>query len=150
MDELDRKIVERLMREGRATWATLAETVGLSAPSVAERVKRLEERGIIRGYGATIDPAAVGLDVLAFVSVAVDDRAASEELVEWADSSASVQECHVVAGDHDFLLKVRCRDPEDLERFLREELRALRGVSRTRTTMVLGSRKETNDVPLPG
>lgn len=148
MDERDRAILGRLASDGRVTWADLAGEVGLSPPSVAERVRKLEESGVIRGYAARVDPAAVGAGTLAFVAVTASGPEPYRRIGEWAERSPEIQECHAITGENDYLLKVRCRDTADLGRFLREELRAIDGVARTVSTVVLETLKETPTVPL--
>jgi Lrp/AsnC family leucine-responsive transcriptional regulator len=136
------------MAQGRRTWADLAADLGLSAPAAADRVRRLEERGVIRGYAALVDPAAVGCDLTAFVAVTLErpaDRAAFLALVA---GLPEVQECHHTAGDDDYLLKVRCAHTRDLDRVLSLELKSLPGVVRTRTTIVLSTLKETPVLPV--
>jgi len=130
------------------SWAELAGHLGLSAPSAAERVRRLEDRGVIRGFTALVDPAAIGLGLTAFVAVTLSrpqDRSSFLALVQTLDE---VQECHHVAGDDDYLLKVRCRDARHLDHLLSDQLKSLEGVTRTRTTIVLDTRKETCRMPL--
>lgn len=148
-DSLDRTILRTLMAEGRITWTELAARVGLSAPSAAERVRKLEEAGFIEGYAALVNPVALGNTTLAFVALSVTDPAYHESVLRWVRNTDEVQECHIIAGEHDYLLKVRCRDPEQLERFLREDVRSLPGVSGTRTTVTLSTPKETTRIPLP-
>ena len=142
------KALARLQDDGRETWAALGDALGMTGPAAAERVRRLEERGVIRGYRAVLDSAAVGATVAAFVAVSLNrpkDRAPFLALVA---RLAEVQECHHVAGDDDYVLKIRCRDTADLERLLTRELKRLPGVGRTRTTVVLSTVKETSAVPL--
>jgi Lrp/AsnC family leucine-responsive transcriptional regulator len=149
MDEIDMKALAHLMGRGRATWAELGERLGLSAPAAADRVRRLEERGVITGFSALVRPEAVGLNLAAFVAVTLwrpDDREAFLALVA---RSPQVQECHHVAGEHDYLLKLRCRDTRELEAVLSEKLKGLPGVTRTVTTIVLSTLKETPALPLP-
>jgi Lrp/AsnC family leucine-responsive transcriptional regulator len=135
------------MRDGRATWTELASLIDLSAPSTAERVRKLEATGLIEGYTACVNPRALGYSLLAFVALSAADPAHHEEILHWINNAGEVQECHIVAGEHDYLLKVRCRDAEHLERFLREQIRSLAGV-RTTTTVVLLTTKETAAVPV--
>ena len=148
MDTNDYKILAHLATHGRTTWAELAEMLGLSPPATAERVRRLEQRGVIKGYAALIDPDAVGYELTAFVAVTLErprDRVAFLSLV---DALAEVQECHHMAGEDDYLLKVRCRTVRDLERIVSEQIKNVPGVVRTRTTIVLSTLKETPAVPL--
>jgi Lrp/AsnC family leucine-responsive transcriptional regulator len=142
IDEQDRSILERLAIDARVSWAELALELGLSAPAVAERVKRLKQRGLIRGFHAVLDPAALGLGLTAFVAVTLThprDRAAFLKVVQ---KQGEVKEAHHLAGEDDYLLKVYCRDTGHLEHFLTNILKAVPGVQRTRTSIVLGTAKE--------
>ena len=141
--------MRRLMLEGRSTWSELARLLGLSAPAAADRVRRLEERGVIRGYSAVVDPEAVGLGVTAFVAVTLERPEHRDGFLGWVDGAPEVQECHHVAGEGDYLLKVRCAAVRDLEAIVSEEIKGLHGVTSTRTTVVLSTRKETPVLPLP-
>src|SRR5919107_4221577 len=149
MDKLDIQTLRRLMREGRSTWSELARLLDLSAPAAADRVRRLEERGVIRGYAALVNPEAVGLGVTAFVAVTLERPEHRAGFLGWVDDAPEVQECHHVAGEGDFLLKVRCAAVRDLEAIVSEEIKGLHGVTSTRTTVVLSTRKETPVLPLP-
>jgi len=147
MDSIDVMALKALQTSGRESWAGLGQILGMTGPAAAERVRRLEERGAIRGYTAIVDPASVGAALAAFVAVTLDrprDRARFLALVA---ELPEVQECHHVAGDDDYLLKVRCRGTGELERLLSEKLKGLSGVVRTRTTVVLRTHKETLAVP---
>lgn len=149
LDALDRQILSTLMTRGRITWAQLADEVGLSAPSTTDRVHKLEELGLLEGYFAKVEPESVGCGLLAYVSVGLASPEHHANLVRWVEASPAVQECHIIAGDYDYLLKVRCPDPAGLERLLREELRTLPGITRTHSTIVMATAKETLAVPLP-
>jgi Lrp/AsnC family leucine-responsive transcriptional regulator len=144
---LDSKAARLLMQHGRATWADLAQHLGLSAPAAADRVHRLEERGVIRGYAALVDPEAAGYPLTAFVAIALDRPDRRHAFLKRVAALPEVAECHHVAGDDDYLLKVRCRGTRDLDRLLVESLKAIPGV-RTRTTVVLATTKESVLVPL--
>lgn len=137
------------MADGRITWAQLAAEVGLSGPSITERVRKLERLGVLKGYTAKVSPGAVGYDLLAFVSVSLSGPSHQDDLLRWAESTDEVQECHVIAGAYDYLLKVRCQGSKDLERVLNEGVRLVPGVVRTNSTIVLTTAKETSVVPLP-
>lgn len=119
----------------------MARTVGLSAPSVHERVAKLEANGTIRGYHADVDPAAVGESVTALVGVFESDVVSDADLVESLRAIPAVTDCYYVAGEEAFLLRVRVPDIGALERAV-SDISRLRGVSRTRTTVVLSSRWE--------
>ncbi len=148
LDALDLKALRLLMERGRASWAELAQHLGLSAPAAADRVRRLEERGVIRSYAALIDPEAVNYPLTAFVAVALDRPRHRIPFLKQVSKMAEVAECHHVAGDDDYLLKVRCRGTRDLDTLLSERLKGLPGVLRTRTTIVLSTPKESVVVPL--
>lgn len=148
LDDIDVTILRTLQDEGRTSWARLAERIDLSAPSATERVKRLEESGHIQGFHATLDPKALDLGTLGFVAVSIENTAEHYTLLEQVKKLSEVQECHVVAGEHDYLLKIRARGPEALAKLLREEIRNLPGVSRTHTLLVLETVKETSALPV--
>jgi Lrp/AsnC family transcriptional regulator, leucine-responsive regulatory protein len=124
--------------------------MGMTGPAAAERVRRLEEQGVIRGYAALLDPDAVGARMTAFVAVTMDRPGNRGEFLARVAMLPEVQECHHVAGDDDYLLKVRCTGPADLDRVLSDELKSVPGVGRTRTTVVLKTEKDTPLLPLPG
>lgn len=144
IDDLDYKILENLSSKGRTTWADLAHLLGLSAPSTAERVKRLEEKGVIVGYRATLNYRSLGYSVTAFISVSLSHPKYISGFLKAIEKIGEVEECHHVAGDEDYLLKVRCKDTEHLDKFLSENLKMLPGISRTKTTIVLSSSKESS------
>ena len=148
MDTIDRKALARLMADGRASWAELGEHLGLSAPAAAERVRKLEDRGVIRQFAAVPDPALAGYPVLAFVFVTLLSQARRKAFLAAVGRNASILECHHVAGDDDYLLKVRCQTMGDLDLLLSDDLKGRMGVARTRTTVVLGSAKETSALPV--
>jgi Lrp/AsnC family transcriptional regulator, leucine-responsive regulatory protein len=149
MDSMDTKVAARLQIAGRESWTRLGELLGVTGPAAAERVRRLEERGVIRGYAAVLDPDAVGARLTAFVAVTLEHPRYRGAFLERVETLAEVQECHHVAGDDDYLLKVRCSGTAHLDRVLSEELKGVPGVLRTRTTIVLGTVKETTVLPLP-
>jgi Lrp/AsnC family transcriptional regulator, leucine-responsive regulatory protein len=148
LDSLDRKVLKFLVRNGRATWAELGQLLGLSAPSAAERVRKLEQRGVIRGYAALIDPASVGRPLIAYISVSLASHRNRAAFLRAIAKMEQVAECHHVAGDDDYLLKVRCRGTQDLDHLLARELKEKLGVARTRTTIVLSTAKESVRVPI--
>ena len=147
MDEKDLRILEMLQRDGRATNVELARAVELTPSATLERVRKLEERGFIRGYTARLDPHALGLGLVAFIFVRVDDRddvvGRSETTAEALAALPSVQELHHLAGEDCFLIKVRARDTDDLYRILRDEFGRFKAIRSTRTTIVLKTVKET-------
>ena len=147
MDAVDRKTLSHLMADGRASWAELGSHLGLSAPAAAERVRKLEERGVIRQFAAIANPVLAGYPVLAFVFVTLLSQAKRKAFLAAVGRNASILECHHVAGDDDYLLKVRCQTMGELDALLSEDLKGRMGVARTRTTVVLGSAKETSALP---
>ena len=148
LDDIDVKTLQMLVANGRVSWAELAQNLGLSGPAAADRVRRLEERGIIQGYSATVNHEALGFGLTAFISVTLDKPAHREGFLSEVGRHPSIAECHHIAGDHDYLLKVRCRGTRDLERLLSEVIKGVPGVARTRTAIVLGTAKETQGVVL--
>jgi Lrp/AsnC family leucine-responsive transcriptional regulator len=147
VDTIDRKALACLMVDGRASWAELGAQLGLSAPAAAERVRKLEQQGVIRQFAAVADPALAGYPVLAFVSVTLLSQAKRKAFLAAVSRNPGILECHHVAGDDDYLLKVRCQTMGELDRLLSEDLKGRMGVARTRTTVVLGTAKETSALP---
>jgi Lrp/AsnC family leucine-responsive transcriptional regulator len=147
LDDIDSKAIGVLLADGRVSWADLGTALGLSAPAAAERVRRLQERGLVRGFAAVLDPDAAGFPVLAFVAVALARQDARRAFLDAVRRHPSILECHHVAGDDDFLLKVRARSLAELDALLSDELKGRLGIARTRTTIVLGTAKETARLP---
>jgi Lrp/AsnC family leucine-responsive transcriptional regulator len=139
MDDVDHRLIAALLADAR--------TVGLSAPSVADRVARLERDGVITGYHAAVAPLAVGLGVSALVGVYQREEASADALVEALHAIPEVEDCWSVAGEEELVLRLRARDVDALEAALRT-LRSTKGVSRTRTTVVLSTPWEGR-FPLP-
>ena len=147
-DDLDIKTLSLLCQRGRMTWAELAGQLGLSAPAAADRVKRLEERGIITGYSVLLDAAALGLNLTAFIAVTLDHPRHRAGFLAQVAASAEILECHHVTGDDDYLLKVRCCHTRALEALITNQLKEIEGVAKTRTLIVLSTVKETQVPPL--
>ncbi len=148
LDAVDKKILILLMAQGRMTWADLAARLQLSPPATAERVRRLEERAILRGYSAQVSAEHVGLHLMAFITLTLDHPRYRAEFLDCVQQHEAIQECHHIAGAGDYLLKVRCRHTRDLEHLVSEVLKSLPGVLRTQTTIVLSTAKETAALPL--
>ena len=152
IDEKDLRILELLQGEGRVTNVEMARAVELTPSATLERVRKLEERGLIKGYMALLNPQALGLGFVAFIFVRVDDREdlmrGAERTAEGLAALASVQELHHLAGEDCFLLKVRARDTDDLYRILRDEIGKFKAIRSTRTTIVLKTVKETASLPI--
>ncbi|HXT75504.1 MAG TPA: Lrp/AsnC family transcriptional regulator [Candidatus Eisenbacteria bacterium] len=148
MDTLDRKALHLLMRQGRATWAELGQLLGLSAPSAADRVRKLEEAQVITGYAALLDPTAVGYPLTAFIFITLANSRNRAAFLRAIAKMEQVSECHHIAGDDDYLLKVRCRTTANLDQLLAKELKDKLGVARSRTTIVLATAKESVQIPI--
>ena len=134
--DVDRLLLAALARDGRASYTELAEKVGLSVSAVHQRVRRLEQRGLITGYRAALDPKLLGLPLTAFVSI-TPIGAQNEDPPALLAHLPAIEECHAVAGQESYILKVRVASPDALELLLRE-IRASANVS-TRTTVVLST-----------
>jgi len=146
IDEIDAKILELLQRSGRMKRSDVAEEVDLSISAVSERMRKLEERGVIEGYTAVVDAKRLRLDITAFIRVSVDGSEHYPEFVSRVTDMEHVLELHSITGEGSHLMKVRVKDTTYLERFL-SEIQALPGVSRTTTSIVLSTFKETRTVP---
>ena len=147
-DSLDCKILEHLIDKGRITWAELANILGLSAPAIADRIRRLEEKGVIKGYTTKVDYKVLGYSLTAFVSVSLSHPKYQEKFLEAVHTFDEIQECYHVLGNEDYLMKVRCFNTEHLDSFLHGNLKLLPGVTKARTTIVLSPIKELSSVIL--
>ncbi|HUO95126.1 MAG TPA: Lrp/AsnC ligand binding domain-containing protein [Steroidobacteraceae bacterium] len=149
LDRIDRRLLALLQADGRLSVAELGRRVHLSPTPCFERVRRLEREGYIRGYAADLDPAKLGAGLIAFVEVQLD-RTTPDVFNRFRDGVIGlepVQECHMVAGGFDYLLKVRTGDMGAYRRFL-EELAALAGVEQTHTYVVMEEVKSTRAIPI--
>jgi len=149
MDDLDRKLATRLANDARASWAELGAELGLSPPAVADRAKRLCERGVIRGYHAVLDPAALGYGLTAFVAVTLTHPRDRAKFLAVVNKRDEIKEAHHIAGEDDYLLKVHCRDTQHLEHFLTSILKSIPGVQRTRTSIAIGTAKDLATIQPP-
>ena len=148
MDEIDQQLVQALVADARASYAQLARVVGLSAPSVQERIRRLERRGIITGYHAAVDQVLAGLAVTALIGVSQTESAELADVADRLSALAELEDCFFVAGDNAFVVKVRVPDVAALETTI-GRLHRIDGVALTRTTVVLSTKWEHRQVPLP-
>ena len=137
MEEIDRQIVDLLARDGRMSFTDLGRATGLSTSAVHQRVRRLEQRGVIRGYAAIVDYDSIGLPLTAFVSIKAIDPSEPDDAPERLAGITEIEACHSVAGEESHILKVRVARPGDLEDLL-ARIRAAANVS-TRTTIVLST-----------
>ena len=144
LEPTDRKIVELLAVDGRMSYTDLGKATGLSTSAVHQRVKRLEQRGLITGYGATIDHDAIGLPLTAFISITPIDPSQPDDYPMRVEHIKEIESCWSVAGDESYILKVRVATPGDLEDLL-ARIRAAANV-RTRTTVVLSTPFENRPV----
>jgi len=135
LDERDREIVAALQEDARATYADVAQRVGLSASAVHDRVRKLEQAGVIRGYRAIIDPETIGLYITALIAATPLDPKQPDDLPERLSDFPQVEDCYSVAGEANYILKVRTRTTGELEELIRL-LREKVGVA-TRTTIAL-------------
>jgi Lrp/AsnC family leucine-responsive transcriptional regulator len=149
LDPIDVQILEQLQANARTAQAEIARAVGLAPSAVLERIRKLELRGVVRGYGVDVNPKAIGLGLLAFVAVRSDEGATYQTVAKALADCPEVLEVHHVAGDDCYLIKVRARDAEHLGQLLRTRFGGIAGVRSTRTTVVLETVKETSRLPLP-
>jgi Lrp/AsnC family transcriptional regulator, leucine-responsive regulatory protein len=141
MDAVDRSLLDALRANARATFAELAREVGLSAPAVHERVGKLEAQGVITGYHAAVAPESLGYSMSALVGVFLSDTADEDVIAAELAALAAVEDCWFVAGEESFVVKVRVPDVGGLEKAIRAVTK-IRGVARTRSTVVLSTRFE--------
>jgi Lrp/AsnC family leucine-responsive transcriptional regulator len=149
IDPLDLRILEILQKNARETQADIARTVGLAPSAVLERIRKLESRGVIRGYAARLDPHALGQSTVAFVAVRGDEALVGDNIARALAEFPEVLEVHLVAGEDCYMVKVRAKDPEHLGQLLRTRFARVAGVRSTRTTIVLETVKETSSLPIP-
>ncbi len=142
LDDIDVTILETLQKRGRTRRNELAEIVGLSIPSVSERLRKLEEQGVIAGYCAYLDPKSVGRDITAFITVTVDSSRHYQAFIEHTMATDEVLEVHSITGTGTHLLKVRTENTSTLEKLL-SKIQAWSGVVQTTTSVVLSTSKET-------
>jgi Lrp/AsnC family transcriptional regulator, leucine-responsive regulatory protein len=151
LDAIDCHILRLLRRDGRMSHAAIAKEVGLSGPAVHDRVRKLEARGVIAGYSAVLDPVALDRSHVAFIMVTLSEGsefAIDDPIVARICDEQDVLEFHRIAGQDCYLLKVRTATNRDLEQLLRR-IRRIRGVARTRTTIVLSTELEKPSIDAP-
>lgn len=148
LDAIDRALLEALQEDCKQALAKLGERVGLSAPSVLERVRKLEQSGLVTGYHASVDPRLAGLDVGAFIGVGIDHPRSIPAFEEAVLAMPEILECHHVTGRHTLMIKVRTASTASLHKLI-SALRELPGVARTETMVVLETQLERQTIPLP-
>ncbi|MDZ7682163.1 MAG: Lrp/AsnC family transcriptional regulator [Fodinibius sp.] len=150
LDNTDRKILSILQKEGRIPNNKLAERVGLTTTPTLERVRRLEREGIIKGYGAQVDPEAIdrGLIVFCSLRLAVHQMHTLDEVCDRINEMSEIQACYHITGDSDFLLKIVVKDMPAYETFMHNKLTRLPGIERIYSNMVLSTKKENYHLPI--
>lgn len=152
LDPIDRQILRLLRQDGRMAHSAIAKEVGLSGPAVHERVRKLEQRGVIASYTAVLDSEILDRSDMAFVMVTLSEGnefAADDPIVARICEEPDVLEFHRIAGEDCYLIKIRTATSKDLEQLLRR-IRSIRGVARTRTTIVLSTELEKPTIEVPG
>jgi Lrp/AsnC family leucine-responsive transcriptional regulator len=147
LDDIDLKLLEILQRKGRTRRNDLGEAVGLSVPSVSDRLRKLEDSGIITGYHAVVDHKKLGKDVTAFIFVSIDSSKHYGQFLEHTHTLDDVLECHAITGEGSHLLKVRTTNTASLEKLL-AKIQTWTGVVSTKTDLVLSTSKETRRIKL--
>ena len=148
LDETDLQILNIIQLNARAPQVDIARAVGLAPSAVMERLRKLEARGVIKGYAALVDPRALDQRLLAFIAVRSEEAPGDDNVARQLGECEEVLEVHHVAGDDCYLIKVRARDAEHLGLLLRTRLGRIPGVRSTRTTIVLETHKETPRLPI--
>lgn len=145
MDMTDAKILECLKGNGRATASEISKRVNLSIPAVSERIRKLEDSGIIEQYAVKLNRDKLGYRLLAVIFVNIDDTVNVSAFREKIIKFPQVIECHHMAGEYDYMLKVLLTDTAELEDFLSGKLKSIRGVQKSNTLIVLSTLKETSN-----
>jgi Lrp/AsnC family leucine-responsive transcriptional regulator len=148
IDETDATILDLLQENARISQADVARVVGLAPSAVLERIRKLESRGVIKGYAALVDPRELDQSMLAFIAVRSEEAPGDDSVSRALAKCPEVLEVHHVAGDDCYLLKVRARDAEHIGQLLRHRFGRIPGVRSTRTTIVLETVKETPRLPV--
>lgn len=150
LDEIDRRILVELQRDGRLTNQDLAGRIGVSASPCWRRVRALEEAGVIKGYAALVDPAALGLNVSVFTQVSLErqEKKALQVFEAAVGEWPEIMECYLMTGDADYLLRVVVPDLAAYERFLMARLTRIRGIASIKSSFALRSVKYRTDLPI--
>ena len=148
LDAIDRSILALLQDNARLSNAEIGRRIGLATSAVHQRIRKLQERGIILGYAARVDPRSAGFGLAAFVMIRTGEGARSEEITARLRAVPEVLEVHRVVGEDCFFVKVRVHDPDELAVLLDQTIQRIPGVASTRTTIVLQTAKESTALPL--
>jgi Lrp/AsnC family leucine-responsive transcriptional regulator len=146
-DQVDLTLLDILQKNGRIKRGNLAEKVGLTIPSISERMAKLENQGVILGYQAVLNREKIGLDIMAFIFVLSESSTHYQEIIDLAVARDEILECHAITGEGSHLLKVLVRGMHELESLL-ADIQAWPGVKNTRTDLVLSTAKQTNCISL--
>lgn len=147
IDDLDIKLLALLQKKGRIKRNELAEAVGLSVPSVSERLHKLEQKGVIEGYYAKVNKKSFGYDIMAYIQVIMESSKHYKSLISKVEKIPAILECHSILGEGSHLLKAIAKNTESLEKLL-SEIQAFPGVTATKTTFVLSTIKETTEIEI--
>ncbi len=150
LDDIDKQILTIIQKNGRTSNADIARGLKMAPSGILERIRKLEERGVIQRYEARLNPRALGLGLAAFVYVRTNERPGHDVTAKRLSQIPEVLEVHHIAGEDCFLVKVRVRDPESLGRLLRSRFGGIKSIVSTRTTIVLETVKETGILPVDG
>jgi Lrp/AsnC family transcriptional regulator, leucine-responsive regulatory protein len=149
IDDIDLRILDMLQRNGKLSQAKIAGAVGLTTPSVNERIKKMERHGMIRGFVALLDHEKMGFPLTAYVDIALEHPRYEKAFVDELEKLLGVQECHYLAGEYAYRLKVKAVSTAALADLLQHRLMTIKGVTRARTEISLSSKKESTLLPLP-
>lgn len=149
LDATDREILRLLQEDGRISNAEIARRVDMAPSAIYERIRKLEERDVIQGYTALLQPQALGFGLVAFVRIEAAEGARPDDFIDPLVGLPEVMEVHRVVGEDCFFLKIRVRDTDELATVLDEKIAVLPPVAATRTTIALSTPKETRDLPIP-
>lgn len=150
LDNADRSILRLLQEDGRMTNADLARKVGLSPPSMLQRVRRLEQKGFLKGYSAQLDPEKLGfgLQIMAMISLSMHQEQPIEMFLREVKDIPEVLECYHVSGDFDFMLKIVAKDMHDYERILRDNLSTIKAIGKIHSCFILRTNKDSKALPV--
>jgi Lrp/AsnC family leucine-responsive transcriptional regulator len=148
IDDIDLRILDMLQRNGKLSQAKIAGAVGLTTPSVNERIKKMERHGMIRGFVALLDHEKMGFPLTAYVDVALEHPRYEKAFVDDLEKLLGVQECHYLAGEYAYRLKVKAISTASLADFLQHRLMTIKGVTAVRTQISLSSKKESTLLPI--
>jgi Lrp/AsnC family leucine-responsive transcriptional regulator len=146
LDDTDRALLARLQEDGGTPYAELGVVVGLSASAITDRLKRLKQKRILRRIVAEVDPVALGREFLVFLLVEIGDMRQEQQFRARMAERSEVLECHHIAGDYSYLLKLRLAGPGHFERFLSEQVKTIGGIRRTHSIIALSTIKETQTI----